>query len=629
MERILPLLRQLFRKLRIFWKNLIYSAESYLRSKLRETPGPMPRGRRALIETVLQNGSFREFLETYALERGFSIEQVQGQARHFLEEIAADTNYLTLPFWDALLSWVFNGIYEGLVVDERRLQEFRQEAGTRPVVFVPNHRSHMDYMILSYLFYQSRIPLPYVCAGQNLSFWPLGPLFRRAGAFFIRRSYEGNKLYARAVQAYIEELIRDRAVLEFFIEGSRSRSGKLQPPRMGILSAILEAYAHGAAEDVLFVPTSLTYESVLEEQTYAQEQAGVSKRAEKVSDLVRLTRYLNKRSGKVYIQFGEAISLQQWLKETPAVEKRRRVEELAFQLTYGINKSSVVTPRSLVAMGLLNHPKKVMAAELLPDKVEPLIDYLRFKGCRFSEPLSRYRAAALQATIAATTQQGILEPLRDEEGLCYLIREEKRPLLDYYKNSSIHFFVSLAVVCTLLQKSKGRIALSQLEERCRFLQTLFRYEFTFSRRQLLREHLERVLQFLEQKKALRTEDRVVTLQPEPQGLILTYAGLIQNFVEGYFILWKSLPVIGSRRWEERELVRWLLERGHIFFLKEKIQRRESLSRFVFQNALRSFRDLGLVSSDREGWGKKQRVFYRRNAELREDVRSQMEEMFGV
>ena len=146
---------------------------------------------------------------------------------------------------------------------------------------------------------------------------------------------------------------------------------------------------------------------------------------------------------------------------------------------------------------------------------------------------------------------------------------------------------------------------------------------------MLREDLERVLQFLEQKKALRTEDRVVTLQPEPQGLILTYAGLIQNFVEGYFILWKSLPVIGSRRWEERELVRWLLERGHIFFLKEKIQRRESLSRFVFQNALRSFRDLGLVSSDREGWGKKQRVFYRRNAELREDVRSQMEEMFGV
>ena len=625
MDRILDGIVWLFRAVLIFAKNLRYSLINYLRSKTLTIPNPAPRGARAVIDSVMGRPRFQEYLAQYAREKGSAPEQVLSETRSTLEEIAADINYLTTPFWDFFLTWILNTIYEGLVIDEKKLEEIRVLAGKKPVVFVPNHRSHMDYLLLSYLFYRHRIPLPHCAAGSNLAFWPLGVLFRKSGAFFIRRSYEGNKLYAAAVQAYIEELLRENSVMQFFIEGTRSRTGKLLPPKMGILSAMVQSYYNGAVDEVLFVPTTLTYESVLEEKSYLAEQGGATKAGERPLDLVRIAKYLRKRSGKIYVQFGETISLKEWLTGTKPEEKRSRVEELAFHLTYQINKTFVVTPGSLVASVLLSHPKRVMAASELAAKVEPLTDYLRYKGCRISEPLNRYPVASLKEAVNDACERGFIEELRDEEGVFYLLREEKRPLLDYYKNNSVHFFVSLAVLCGLLEREPhGKIGLQPLEEVYRFIQTLFRYEFTFSRRQPLREHIGKLLEYLQQKGVISVQDGVIELEPNQRKYLGQFSSLIRNFREGYYTLWKSLPSLGVRRWEQKELMKWLLHKGHIFYLKDQIRHREAISRFMLQNAIWSFRDLGLLRQETDGWGKKCRVFYRRNAEVSEGLKRRME-----
>src|SRR3989338_5067943 len=295
--------------IKAFFKGLVGATQNYLRGKTRHLPQVLPKGRREMIDAILERPHHQDFLHSFAQECGMSIDHVEQVFRNNLHEIAADQNYLVYPFWDFILTWVFETVYEGIEIDKGSLEKLRALTD-RPIVFVPNHRSHVDYLILHYVLYCNAFQMPQICAGANLSFWPLGPIFRKCGAFFIRRSYEGNKLYAAAVQSYIEEVIRQKMPLEFFIEGTRSRTGKLLPPRMGILSAVARAYRKGAAEDVLVVPTSFTYESVLEDKNYLDEQAGATKKDEGFWDLLRLRKYLRRRKGKVYLQFGEPISLQ-------------------------------------------------------------------------------------------------------------------------------------------------------------------------------------------------------------------------------------------------------------------------------------------------------------------------------
>lgn len=628
MGRIFRGVASIFVKIRTFCGSLLYSLENYLRSKVKMTPVNLPRTRRAIIDAVLSQDRFQEVIRNYASEQHVTEEQATSLARSYLFEIAADQNYMIFPFWESLLSWVFNGIYEGLVVDERKLEEFRRQAGSHPIVFVPNHRSHMDYLILNYLFYQHRIPMPLVCGGNNLSFWPMGPIGRKSGAFFIRRSYEGNKLYASTVQAYIEQLIRDKCFLEFFIEGTRSRTGKLLPPRMGILTHIVESYLHGAEKEILLVPTAITYDSVLEEKNYLEEHAGQMKNPENRFDLVRLTKYLKRRSGKVYIQFGETLSLKEWSQNLPHLEKREMVEKLAYQLTHTINKSFVVTPRSMVAAALLSHPQKVISERGLLEEIEPLRQYLQYKGCLFSETLLKAPSMALKESVRDLTQRHLIREIHDEDGVFYLIPEEKRPLLDFYKNGSLHFLASLATFShLLLQNPKGAVSLTSLEEEFRFFKKLFKYEFTFSQRQPLTEHLQKITTYLEQRGMIRREDQIVYLQKTRERDVSQYATLIRNYIDGYFVAWKSWGTLGYQRIEEKEIIKWLLRKGNIYFLREKISHSESVSRFLFQNALLSFRDLGILVQEKEGWGRKKRIVYRRSREVPAETLQKMESFF--
>ncbi|QQR80712.1 MAG: 1-acyl-sn-glycerol-3-phosphate acyltransferase [Deltaproteobacteria bacterium] len=485
-----------------FWGNMLKEVENYLRRKSKQFPINPPKGRHAIINAVLDKTHHQDYLKSFSQESGMALDNIEKTFRDYLYEISADMNYLAFPFWDTLLTWVFDTIYEGLVFSEESLDMIRKVIAGKPVVFVSNHRSHMDYLILSYIFYRHQIPMPHICAGTNLSFWPLGPIFRKSGAFFIRRSYEGNKLYSYAVQAYMEEMIREKSCLEFFIEGGRSRTGKMLPPKMGILSAIVQAQLKGADEDVVMIPTSVNYESVLEEKNYMNEQSGASKKTESFWDLFSLKQYLKSKKGKVYIDFGDPLSLKDFLrKETfKSTDKKEQtketVNELAYELTYGINKSSTVTTSSLVAMALLTHEKRSIPQLEVDQKVDLYLDYLRFKSSHLSDPLERYPSNAVRESLKNYSRSHLIHSLHDDEigEQLYTIPSEKKLLLDYYKNTSLHFFVSIGVLSTILLSvpPNGQISFKIIEEVFSFVQNLFQYEFMFSRRRSLRDHLEKI-----------------------------------------------------------------------------------------------------------------------------------------
>ncbi len=608
-----------------FWGNMLKEIEAYLRRKSKQFPLNPPKGRHAIINAILDQPPHQEYLKKFSQESGIVLQNVEQTFRDYLYEISADMNYLAFPFWDGLLTWVFDTIYEGLVFSQEALDRIRSTIAGKPVVFVSNHRSHMDYLILSYIFYRHQIPMPHICAGTNLNFWPLGPIFRKSGAFFIRRSYEGNKLYAYAVQAYMEEMIREKSCLEFFIEGGRSRTGKMLPPKMGILSAIVQSHLKGADEDLLLVPTSVNYESVLEEKNYMNEQRGASKKKESFWDLFSLKQYLKSKKGKVYIDFGDPLSLKDFLrKETfKSTDKKEQtketINELAYELTYGINKSSTVTTSSLVAMALLTSEKRSLSQLEVDQKVDLYLDYLRFKNSHLSEPLERYPSNAVRESLKLYERSHLIHHLHDDEvdEPLYTVPSEKKLLLDYYKNTSLHFFVSLGVLSTILLSvpPHGQISFKIVEEVFAFVQNLFQYEFMFSRRRLLRDHLEKNLFYLEKKEwvqlSLGENEHVdkVTVLPRGHQELQHFSSLLKNFFEGYFILWRSLGPLISHRWEQRELLQYLRQKGLVLFLREEISKAEAVNQSIIQNAIAAFRDMGLLKEEKEGLGKRKKTFF--------------------
>lgn len=399
--------------------------------------------------------------------------------------------------------------------------------------------------------------------------------------------------------------------MEFFIEGTRSRTGKLIPPRMGILSSVVHALERGAADDVMIVPTSFTYESVLEDKSYLEEQAGAVKKEEGFWDLFRLRKHLRRRQGKVYIRFGDAISLKDYMAAAdPAASEREKIRELAYEITYGINKSAVVTPAALTATVLLTQPRRAIAAKTLLASVDRYLDYLKFKESRLSEPLQKYQTLAIRESLRGYIRGHLVQEFYDFEEPLYRVVEDKRALLDYYKNTSVHFFVSLGVLAVVLAAAPdGRISRAQAEEDFVFFQNLFQHEFTFSRRQPVAAHVDRLLDYLVPGGMVRVKGAVLEAVPEARDALETLASPIRNFIEAYGIVWKTLPHLGARRWEQKELLRFLQERGRILYLKEEIDRPEAVNKFTLQNALSSFRDLGLFKEDDEGWGRRKRTFY--------------------
>ena len=249
--------------------------------------------------------------------------KVEREARRELRRLCAAQNPYTLAFLHRLLANVWNRIYDGLEVDQEGLAKVRDACRDGAIVLLPSHKSHVDYLILSDVLYMNAMSPPLIAAGDNLNFWPIGPILRGAGAFFIRRSFKGKKLYSVLVDAYMRKLLLEGFSIEFFLEGGRSRTGKLLSPKYGLLSMVVDACLMLPGRKVSFVPISIGYERIVEERSYVDEQAGGEKAKENIGGLLKTPRVLRSRYGRLYLQFGEPLSFEDAMRET--LEERDEV----------------------------------------------------------------------------------------------------------------------------------------------------------------------------------------------------------------------------------------------------------------------------------------------------------------
>ncbi|HOE23798.1 MAG TPA: 1-acyl-sn-glycerol-3-phosphate acyltransferase, partial [Smithellaceae bacterium] len=216
--------------------------------------GPELKSREAVIGMVMHDPKLNRFLDDYAQKSKKDRTALARDARRYLHEIASDYRETFVELWDKVLTWLWNTVYDGVSIDSEGLANVRNLSKKMPFVIISCHRSHIDYLLLSYVFYKNNIQLPFIAAGNNLSFFPMGYIFRRSGAFFLRRSFRGNEVYGEVFSKYMATLLKEGLPLEFFIEGGRSRTGKMVMPKYGLLSMIIQAYQDKYCENLAAVP---------------------------------------------------------------------------------------------------------------------------------------------------------------------------------------------------------------------------------------------------------------------------------------------------------------------------------------------------------------------------------------
>jgi glycerol-3-phosphate O-acyltransferase len=296
-------------------RRLTYTLLRRLERERRAIVGRAKKPADRLREEVVRSPKLQKVIADMAGEGANEREVITARAFGMLREMEAALDMNAIAALDPVFARGTSRMFSAIEVDEPGIERLRELAKEGTIVFLPSHKSHMDYLALAWVLYRHKLPLPLIAAGDNLNFFPVGPIFRRAGAFFIRRSFSGDRLYGAVVDAYVRRLIKEGSALEFFLEGGRSRTGKLLSPKVGLLSIVVDAALGVPTRTTWFCPVSIGYERFIEEKAFVAEVSGGEKEKEDVRGLVRAIDVMVGRYGRLSVQFGKAMTLADILRE--------------------------------------------------------------------------------------------------------------------------------------------------------------------------------------------------------------------------------------------------------------------------------------------------------------------------
>jgi glycerol-3-phosphate O-acyltransferase len=581
------LVRRLARALQIF----LYREE-------RVVWGPTLLPKRTVRQLVLQGDEISRLIRQLARETNQPESHLWRRAERYFDEMAANFHGAYFAFLEFVFNRIWPKVFKGF--EYSGLEKVGECVKQHPVVLVPCHRSHFDYLILSYLFHANYLSPPHIAAGINLSFWPLGPLFRGAGAYFIRRSFDGNDLYKQVFRNYLSYLIREGYTQEFFIEGGRSRTGKILTPKLGMLSAIVNAFIAGARRDLYLVPVSIHYGRVVEEESYKRELVGAEKEKESLLNLLKARAMLRQKYGTVYVTFADPISLSDVLGDRkerfrasaadPAIEeeKRRFTQKLGFRLLREVNAVTVAGATSVSSTVLLSSPHAAWRYPQFLAQAQTLLRFLRHQGVQFTASLER-NAENFKESLAFLESGGLIQRLPGEGGVIHL-PAEKRIILDFYKNNTIHFFVLPALLSrALLAGLRG----AAIKDEVSWWLDLYRWEFALPEREAVAAELGQLLEYYRAEGALVAGDGD-TVNPE-HSLTHSTAGLLDNFCEAYWITMRALPPIDGGGMPHKTLLDTIRKRYSTGLLLGEVRRPEGNSTVTLGNALNRYAEVGLIT----------------------------------
>lgn len=483
--------------------------------------GPDLSHRRTLLNNILASKEVRGAIERETRTKDVTLLSVEKKAMAYAHEIASDQSYRVIRFFFVLLTWLWNRLYAGIEVNN--IDAVKQMAQSHEIVYTPCHRSHIDYLLLSYVLYNNGLTPPHIAAGKNLNMPFVGPLLRRGGAFFMRRSFKGDGLYREVFDEYLHQVFTRGFSVEYFIEGGRSRTGRTLPPRTGMLRMTVNSFHKDSTKPIVFMPVYFGYERVLESSTYMAELSGKDKQSESVFDIFGIFRSLKRQFGQVTVNFGKPLLLQEFmdkqlpewqqLTEIPSVHLSNTCLHLAENLATRINQSVAVKATNLVAVALLSTTRQSIEEQYLLDQIELLREIAR-------------KCGPLECSITNATSKEILEQAIEISGLSRTEHQfgtivsaspEQSITLTYNLNNVVHVYALPSVV--------ARFVRTETRTNKDALATFVRTLFPFLKSEMFLPwdilHLETVLdtivKSLSELGLITTNDRQITI-PSPESL---------------------------------------------------------------------------------------------------------------
>lgn len=526
--------------------------------------GPALPRRSQLLQQCLQIPTLQAAMANESRSKQKDLALIERQVLAMLNEMAAHFSNGLLRFAYRLFSWLWNRLYQGIVINE--IEPIRQLilAG-HEIVYLPCHRSHMDYLLLSYVLYREGLVPPHIAAGINLNFWPVGTLFRRTGAFFIRRSFKGNKLYSMALQSYLATLFAQGCPVEYFIEGGRSRTGRLLAPKTGLLSMTLQALLGGTPRPVVLVPVYIGYEHVVEAPTYAKELAGHVKQPESVWQLLRSLKNL-RHLGRSYVNFGSPIPLQSYLNQ--AVQEgmpegisgnlprlnglQTRVNPLAQQVMVAINSVAAVNAVNLCVTVLLVAEQQRLPRSELACQLTCYLQLLRqapySSGCTLP-------TESVEVLIEQAIKLGKVLPLTPDKPESILaLPPTQVAALSYYRHNIQHLLVLPSLIANLLLNQPG-ISVTAMVQLISLLYPVLQADLfiDYSEPSLI-ERITAVTQSLSNQQLIRFRGEGYRPEPSTVAMLALLAADTQELLQSYLLTLQWLlryPQWGRRTLEAR------------------------------------------------------------------------------
>ncbi len=576
--------------------------------------GPIKKTSARIQDELLRSPRVRTHIEQYAADKGISYGKAENVARKQLRHLCAKQNLFVIDLLHRFFTWVWSKMYDGVVLDKEGLERVREASRDASLVLLPSHKSHIDYLVLSDMLYGHALMPPLIAAGDNLSFWPLGILLRRAGAFFIRRSFQGDTLYPVLVEAYMRKLLAEGFTIEFFLEGGRSRIGKPLPPKYGLLSMVFESASKLRGTKVKFVPISIGYERIIEERSFVHELSGGDKQSENMGDLLKSSSILRSKWGRLYVQFGDIIDFDEFKEETvqrsdgelsniddlTPEQQRNAVRALAHKVMYSINEVTVVTPAALVATALLSHQKRGMTRASLLTACQDLLATLDVMQARIAHQLrigeSRIRADTIDEALHLFLDARLIIAHDTGPEPIYTIHSERRIALEYYQNTIIHFFVPRAMIsAAVLVDTEQWVDIARLNDRVRQLSKVFKHEFMYRTDASFDEIFQDALRDMAQDGEIEVRDGYAQAsEGAMRHRLERYAMMLQTFFESYLLALRGAEIVLDGPIPKKDWYKRTLALGQQMYLAGEIERRESLSKLKLETALKALQDYRLV-----------------------------------
>ncbi|KAA8733845.1 glycerol-3-phosphate 1-O-acyltransferase PlsB [Acinetobacter qingfengensis] len=582
-----------------------------LDSKREAILGPDLSDRRNVMQSLIKSRDVQEAILQETIRSKISVEQAEQRAIAHLNEIVSDYSYSTVRFAETMLTRLWTQLYDGVEVNN--FSTVRDLADKYEIIYVPCHRSHIDYLLLSYVIFKRGLRVPYIAAGDNLNLPFVGQMLRGGGAFFIRRTFNGAQLYTAVFKEYLYSIVSRNTPLEYFIEGGRSRTGRLLPPKTGMLAMTIHSHLRGRSKPIAFIPTYIGYERLMEGATYVGEMQGKPKEAESVWGLFKTLRKIERIFGKVHLNFGEPVFLDDVFKQQqvtkPLLQSNKDalpnevsdvVVVAAHQIMENINRAAVINPVSLLSLILLATDKHTLDEQSCIHQIEA---YQNLSKLLPYDERTQLTALSGKEIIAYGLKLKLIKRIKHALGDIIAIEDNQAVLLTYFRNNILHLFILPSLVASLVEHN-GRLQRDELIHVIKALYPFLKAElFLKWQTQELDQIIDQYCEVLSQQNLLLDDDQGL-YSPAPNSeqhrQLLILATPVRQSLERYFMTLALIAQRGSGQISARQVEDLSQLLGQRLSVLYEFNSPEFFDKGLFQSFIKVLTQQGYIQTNESG-----------------------------